>query len=47
MGDRGECFVTVVFIKEWEAFVGEKLDPKNVGLCGVRTRDPRDEIRRN
>ena len=32
MGDRGECFVTVVFIKEWEAFVGEKLDPKKCWL---------------
>ena len=34
MGDRGECFVTVVFIKEWEAFVGEKLDPKMLAYMG-------------
>ena len=47
MGDRGECFVTVVFVKEWEALDREKFGPENVGLCGVRTRDPQNEIRRN
>ena len=32
MGDRGECFVTVVFIKEWEALVREKVGPEKCWL---------------